>query len=93
MKLLPLLLLCALYIQTNFYSSQFISFANDHAFELAEDTLKRYITGDTANVATTTKPGLILAGGGGDVAPAMLWMLERSGGGDIGVIRSSGADV
>jgi len=59
---------------------------------VASDTLKRYLTGSAEDVQTATKPGLVLAGGGGDVAAAMKWMLERSGGGDIVVIRSSGAD-
>jgi cyanophycinase len=58
----------------------------------ATDTVKRYLFGQTEDVQTSTKPGLVLAGGGGDVSPAMKWLLERSGGGDIVVIRSSGAD-
>ena len=48
------------------------------------------ITGDTADVETATKSGLLLAGGGGDVDAAMRWLLQRSGGGDVVIIRASG---
>lgn len=48
------------------------------------------IVGDTADIKTQPKPGLLLAGGGGDVDAAMKWLLERSGGGDIVIIRASG---
>lgn len=36
--------------------------------------------------------GLLLMGGSTDVEPAIRWFLNRSGGGDVVVIRSSGAD-
>ncbi len=49
------------------------------------------ITGDSADVNTATQPGLLLAGGGGDVDAAMRWLLQRSGGGDIVIIRASGS--
>jgi cyanophycinase len=49
------------------------------------------ITGDPADVQTQTQPGLLLAGGGGDVDAAMQWLLERSGGGDVVIIRASGS--
>lgn len=91
MKLL-LLLLGSIYLHASFYGKHPNSVDVFHSSESAEDTLKRYLTGDAADVSTKTKPGLVLAGGGGDVAPAMKWMLERSGGGDVVVIRSSGAD-
>nr|MCU0404901.1 hypothetical protein [Chitinophagaceae bacterium] len=48
------------------------------------------ITGDTADIKTATSPGLLLAGGGGDVDEAMRWLLQRSGGGDVVIIRASG---
>jgi cyanophycinase len=54
--------------------------------------LRIYLTGDSSDVQTTTKPGILLAGGSTDVNSAMLWLLERSGGGDVVVIRSSGSD-
>ncbi|MCF1713809.1 cyanophycinase [Flavihumibacter sp. RY-1] len=62
------------------------------AQNIQEDAIRIYLTGDSADVQTTTKPGLLLAGGSTDVNSAMLWLLERSGGGDVVVIRSSGAD-
>jgi cyanophycinase len=49
------------------------------------------ITGDPADVKTKTQPGLVLAGGSTDVEAAMQWFLERTGGGDIVIIRASGS--
>jgi cyanophycinase len=48
------------------------------------------ISGDTADIKTKPQAGLLLAGGGGDVDAAMQWLLDRSGGGDIVIIRASG---
>ncbi len=50
------------------------------------------IVGDTGNVNTLTLPGFVLMGGSTDVDAAITWMLKRSGGGDIVVIRSFGGD-
>jgi cyanophycinase len=55
-------------------------------------TVVSYMTGDATDVTTTTLGGLVLMGGSTDVDPAIQWMLNRSGGGDIVVIRASGAD-
>ena len=46
------------------------------------------IIGDTADIATETKSGIVLIGGGGDVNVAFEWMISRSGGGDIVVITA-----
>ncbi len=51
-----------------------------------------YLTGSAADVNTTALGGLVLMGGSTDVDVAIKWMLERSGGGDIVVIRATGAD-
>lgn len=51
------------------------------------------IIGDAADVKTTTLGGCVLMGGGADVNNAFKWMLQRSGGGDIVVIRSFGDDA
>ena len=51
------------------------------------------VTGDTADVQTTTTPGFVLMGGGTDVDAAITWMLQRSGGGDVVVIRASGTNA
>lgn len=50
------------------------------------------LTGDAADVQPRTRPGFVLAGGSKDQDAAMRWFLERSGGGDIVVIRAGGAD-
>lgn len=51
-----------------------------------------YLTGDGADVTTTATAGLILMGGGTDVDAAIQWFLQRAGGGDVVVIRTTGAD-
>ena len=51
-----------------------------------------YTTGNTANVSKTTSLGVCLAGGGSDDAWAGGWkfLLNKSGGGDVVVIRADG---
>lgn len=51
-----------------------------------------YLTGDAADVTGATSSGLVLMGGSTDIDAAIKWMLERSGGGDIVVIRSTGTN-
>lgn len=51
------------------------------------------IIGDTTDVQTTTKAGLVIMGGSTDVEAAFKWMIERSGGGDVVIIRASGTDA
>lgn len=51
-----------------------------------------YHTGNSEAVSVNHLPGLVLAGGGSDNDDAMQWMLERADGGDIVVLRASGAD-
>jgi cyanophycinase-like exopeptidase len=55
-------------------------------------TATTYLTGDAGDVTPSTSGGLVLMGGGTDVDAAIKWMLERSGGGDIVVIRSTGTN-
>lgn len=51
-----------------------------------------YLTGDGADVNTNAIGGLLLMGGSTDVDAAIAWFLQRAAGGDVVVIRSSGAD-
>lgn len=51
------------------------------------------VVGDTADVQTPVKGGVALIGGGGNVDAAFKWMLERSGGGDVVVIRATNTDA
>jgi cyanophycinase len=51
------------------------------------------VIGDTANVVKPTEGGTVLMGGGADVASAFKWMIDRSGGGDVVIIRVSGTDA
>jgi len=46
--------------------------------------------GDITDVDTPTRAGVALIGGGGDVAGAFQWMIERSGGGNVVIVRASG---
>ena len=54
--------------------------------------LRRWLVGHAADVVTTTRSGLILMGGGTDVDAAFAWQRDRIGGGDVVVLRASGAD-
>ncbi|GAB2624299.1 cyanophycinase [Belliella aquatica] len=49
--------------------------------------------GNQEDVQTSSETGVILMGGSTDVDQAFSWMIEKSGGGDIVVIRVSGADA
>ena len=51
------------------------------------------IVGDSSNVNKTVMGGMVLMGGGRDVDAAFKWMIDRSGGGDVVVIRASGTDA
>lgn len=51
------------------------------------------VIGDTTDVQTTTKGGIVIMGGSTDVDAAFKWMIERSGGGDVVIIRASGTDA
>ncbi|WP_293313170.1 cyanophycinase [Pedobacter sp. UBA5917] len=51
------------------------------------------IIGDTSNVTKTVNGGMVLMGGGTDVDAAFKWMIERSGGGDVVVLRATGTDA
>lgn len=54
--------------------------------------LTRYLTGNAADHQATPRGGLILMGGGTDVDAAFAWQRDRIGGGDVVVLRASGAD-
>lgn len=49
--------------------------------------------GSKDDIQTITETGVILMGGSTDVDQAFRWMIEKSGGGDIVVLRVSGADA
>jgi len=51
-----------------------------------------YLTGNAADVSRPTTGGLQLEGGGTDIPEAFRWLIAHAGGGDIVVIRASGAD-
>lgn len=51
------------------------------------------LVGDPSDVSTDTRAGLVLMGGSTDVDSAIQWMIQRSGGGDVVIIRASGTDA
>jgi cyanophycinase len=52
-----------------------------------------WITGNAADATpSSTRAGLLLSGGGGDVAAAWKWFVGCAGGGDVVVLRASGGD-
>lgn len=52
-----------------------------------------YFIGDSSDVVSNNfRSGIVLAGGGPDNDNAMRWMLQRAGGGDVLILRSSGSD-
>lgn len=55
-------------------------------------TYESYLTGNPADVTTPTKGGLQLEGGGTDIPEAFTWLIDHSGGGDVVILRASGAD-
>jgi cyanophycinase len=59
----------------------------------AKPQYEYYVVGSSADVATSTTAGTVLAGGGSDVAAAFQWMIGKSGGGDFVVIRATGTDA
>ncbi|MBK9032297.1 MAG: cyanophycinase [Myxococcales bacterium] len=66
--------------------------AADAAAPAPPPGLTRWLTGDAADAVTATRGGLILMGGGADVDAAFAWQRDRIGGGDVVVLRASGAD-
>ena len=60
------------------------------SFPLLAQDVSLGFAGDTTDVQTTTKGGVVLIGGGGNVPSAFRWMIERSGGGNAVVITASG---
>ena len=51
-----------------------------------------YLTGSAADAKASTAAGFALVGGGKDVDAAFQWFVKKSGGGDVVVLRASGAD-
>lgn len=52
-----------------------------------------FLVGNRQDTRTPTRPGLVLKGGGTDIDESFRWLIERSGGGDFLVIRSTGTDA
>jgi cyanophycinase len=48
--------------------------------------------GNTESIEVNHLPGVVMAGGGADNDHGMKWMLERANGGDVVIIRATGAD-
>ncbi len=59
---------------------------------LQAQTYTSYFTGDTADVKPQTQFGLCLMGGATEEDHAIRWLLQRSGGGDVIVLRTTGTN-
>lgn len=59
----------------------------------AESGFRYHLIGNPSDVVTTTQAGFVLEGGGTDIDESFRWMIDRSGGGDFLVIRTSGTDA
>ena len=55
-------------------------------------TYTSYFTGDTSDVQTISQSGICLMGGASENDEAMKWFLNKAAGGDIVVLRVTGAD-
>lgn len=63
-----------------------------HAF--AQTTAYRYIrTGENTDVTVQPRPGYALIGGGTDLDEAFQFLCDRSGGGDMLILRATGDDA
>ncbi len=51
-----------------------------------------YFTGNSINITTTPTFGICLMGGATESNQAMTWLLQKANGGDVLVLRSTGAD-
>ncbi len=62
------------------------------SFSFSQTSYTSYFTGDTNDVTTASQYGICLMGGATEDDNAMRWFLNKSGGGDIVVIRSTGTN-
>lgn len=86
----PLLLALSLVAVTQIHASQQ---APEFPSTLTKGPLfDHYVTGNAGDVRPATHGGLLLAGGGTDQPDAFRWLIKKAGGGDIVVLRASGAD-
>lgn len=69
-----------------------LTMAHSRPAEAAPPNYYYYLTGNGNDVTPPTAGGLMLMGGGTDVDAAFQWFINQSGGGDIVVIRVTGAD-
>ncbi len=57
-----------------------------------EAAYRYFVSGNPEDVRRPVSSGILMAGGGRDVDEAFRWFLRKAGGGDILVLRASGAD-
>ncbi|MFY7651802.1 MAG: cyanophycinase [Chitinophagaceae bacterium] len=72
--------------------SLFFLNVNAQTIKTVVDSLVIYKTGSNKDTITKTGFGLLLMGGSKEVDTAFSWFLQQSNGGDIVVLRASGAD-
>jgi cyanophycinase len=82
---------CLMYFPHSFSQTALIESSTSQVLKARPSSIG--IIGDTADVATPVIGGTVLMGGGKDVESAFKWMIDRSGGGDVVIIRVSGTDA
>jgi cyanophycinase len=88
---LILVLVCLMYFSNVFSQTPVKESPTSQVFKARPSSAG--IIGDTADVKTQVIGGTVLMGGGKDVESAFKWMIDRSGGGDVIIIRVSGTDA
>ncbi|MBO6523817.1 MAG: cyanophycinase [Balneolaceae bacterium] len=66
---------------------------NDFTNSLPTPNVSLGLVGDSTDVITSSSAGTVIMGGSRDVDEAILWMINRSGGGDFIVIRAKGTNA
>ena len=69
-----------------------LSDAAGDAMPLPPPDLVRWLVGNPGDAIVESRRGLILMGGGTDVDAAFEWQRDRMSGGDVVVLRATGAD-
>jgi cyanophycinase len=67
--------------------------ASADALAAKKPTWSYFRVGNSADVAPAPQPGVVLMGGSTDVDAAFPWLCQRSGNGDLLVIRATGTDA
>ena len=88
----PFAVLCLFCFLTETSCTQQTPVAAAKPADVQPPAYKSWAVGDTSDVRTKPLGGTVLMGGSTDVDNAMRWLLQRTDGGDVVVLRATGAD-